>query len=119
MRNLEVTIPWKYHAKQRPRHGKSGHTFTPKATKEAEKIIAANFLEAVGHDFAPFTGPISMSVEMDKQRLHIVIEELPERDTKGMLTGDVDNYLKTVGDALNAVAYADDKQIRKLTGEKA
>lgn len=116
MRTLDITIPWKYHAKQRPRNG-GGHTYTPKPTKVAEKILKDFFLAEVGEDFVPFEGPISMSVEMDKEQLHIVITEMPDHTTK--LTGDVDNYLKTVGDALNKVAYADDKQIMDLQGVKS
>ena len=39
-----------------------------------------------------------------------------EPDSK--LRGDVDNYIKSVSDALNGVAYEDDRQIHKLSGRK-
>ena len=39
--------------------------------------------------------------------------------TKSRLTGDIDNYAKSILDALNGVAYTDDKQIVCLYLEKA
>ena len=38
---------------------------------------------------------------------------------KKRLRGDIDNYAKSVLDALNGVAYKDDKQIVRLDLEKA
>lgn len=113
---LSVVIPWKKHAKQRPRSGR-GHTYTPKATTDAEKIIRDNFLEAVGPDFKMYDGPIGVDVHMTKDKLRIEIWPMHARDNNS-LNGDIDNYLKTVLDALNGVAYVDDKQIDVLTGEK-
>jgi Holliday junction resolvase RusA-like endonuclease len=41
------------------------------------------------------------------------------KQPKSKLTGDIDNYAKSILDALNGVAYADDKQIVSLYLEKA
>lgn len=112
-----VTIPWKPHAKQRPRHGKSGHTFTPKATRDAEAAIAAAFLAAAGDKFVPFEGPLKVEVMFANEWVNIVIEEIGDYAQR-KVKGDVDNYLKTVGDALNGVAWVDDKQIVDLRGVK-
>jgi Holliday junction resolvase RusA-like endonuclease len=111
-----VTIPWKKHAKQRPRQGR-GHTYTPKPTQDAEKIIRDNFIAAVGPDFKPFEGPIAVTIDMTKDQLVIEILEREPRDNNS-LNGDIDNYAKTPLDALNGVAWVDDKQIDYLEVEK-
>ena len=111
-----VEIPWKKHAKQRPRSGR-GHTYTPEATKKAEAIIVENWRKAVGDHFEPFDGPIDVGVTMTKDTLKIGIRPAPGRDNNS-LNGDIDNYLKTVLDALNGVAWVDDKQIDYLRGTK-
>lgn len=111
-----VSFAWKKHAKQRPRSGR-GHTYTPEPTKIAEKIIRDNFLAAVGPDFVPYEGPINVQVAMTKDKILLTIADMEARDNNSM-NGDIDNYLKTVLDALNGVAYVDDKQIDHLVGWK-
>lgn len=113
---LQLTIPWKKHAKQRPRNG-GGHTYTPKATRDAEQIIAANFKQAVGGLWTPYDCPLKVAVFMSKDELHLDIEPIEVPAPKGM-TGDTDNYLKTVGDALNKIAWTDDRWIYDLRGVK-
>jgi Holliday junction resolvase RusA-like endonuclease len=116
MSGIHVGFPWKKHAKQRPRSGR-GHTYTPTVTKEAEKIIRDNFLACVGPDFKPLEGPLRVGVAMSKDRVHLTIHEIEPRNNNS-LNGDIDNYLKTVLDALNGVAWVDDKQIDYLEGWK-
>jgi crossover junction endodeoxyribonuclease RusA len=112
---VRVTIPWKPHAKQRPRSGR-GHTYTPKATKDAEQAIRDAFL-AVHPDRPPEDGPITVWIDMTNDYLEIqVLPTTPWIHRK--LRGDVDNYAKTVLDALNGIAWVDDKQIRALTVRK-
>ena len=112
-----VEIPWKKHAKQRPRNG-GGHTYTPKPTKDAEKIIRDNFLAEVGDLWTPLDGPLRVTAFMRKDTLSLSIIPLPDAAKPKGMTGDVDNYLKTVGDALNGVAWTDDKWIYDLRGVK-
>jgi Holliday junction resolvase RusA-like endonuclease len=42
----------------------------------------------------------------------------PMNIEKSMLRGDVSNYLKLVEDALNGLAYDDDRQVHRLIGKK-
>lgn len=114
---IHVTIPWKKHAKQRPRSGR-GHTYTPTATKQAEKIVADNFRAAVGPDYVPTPNPIGVSITLRKDELDISVFNYTTDHAKA-LNGDIDNYAKTVLDALNGVAWVDDKQICRLFVVKA
>lgn len=115
--SITVSFPWKVHAKQRPRSTKGGHTYTPKATKAAEKIVADNFRQAVGEGFAPLDGPLDVKVYLSDTEVGLEITQRDEH-TQKKLRGDIDNYLKTILDALNGVAYIDDRQIVSLTGVK-
>lgn len=96
--------------KGRPRFvKKTGHTYTPKETLEYEKEIASLY---TGPKFAE--GPIWVSLTFDEYKTIIKIREMDAETTFSKLRGDVDNYAKSVLDALNGVAFADDKQIMRL-----
>jgi len=96
-------------AKGRPRFGQ-GRTYTPKGTIDAEASIAA------AYNGPKFEGPVSMSCVFSPTRTTITITPL-EVDTS-TLRGDVSNYLKLVEDALNGLAYDDDRQVHRLIGRK-
>jgi crossover junction endodeoxyribonuclease RusA len=48
--------------------------------------------------------------------MEVTVEKYPDGASK--LRGDVDNYLKTVMDGLNGVAWEDDKQVHAVVAEK-
>lgn len=84
-------------SKERPRvNQKTGNVYTPKATKDAEKEIAIQYKAETDMFFEGF-------VEL---RLTFYLGTRRERDG--------DNMAKLVQDALNGVAYTDDKRIRRL-----
>lgn len=84
--------------KGRPRFTKSGHAYTPPATKAWEDQVAWKWRSM--HRFAePFLGAISVRMIFIGKRL---------------LRGDLDNYVKAVSDALNGLAWKDDRQIIEL-----
>ena len=75
-------------------------TYTPKTTRSAEQVIgesAKNGLHRLG-DF-PVDTPVKLVVD-------VYVEK------KGR--GDLDNYVKTVMDALNGVIWKDDRQVEEL-----
>lgn len=109
---VDETIPWIKHAKQRPRNGK-GRTYTPTVTKNAEKFLRARFLEIVGADFQPIDVPIGVSLALRKDDIDLTIHAYKAHEHRS-LSGDIDNYSKTILDALNGVAWVDDKQIERL-----
>jgi len=110
--HLYLELPWKVHAKQRPRNAK-GHTYTPKPTKDAEAIVKASFQQCMGVSHTPHTGPLSVELFLSNTEFGIDISTHREHENK-KLRGDIDNYAKTILDALNGVAWVDDKQIERL-----
>lgn len=97
--------------KQRPRHTRNGHTYTPDKTVQAEQNIKARYLELGLPYFGDnplkisviFYMPIPVSFSNKKRR---------ELENEPILKHpDVDNLLKLLMDALNGVCYADDRQV--------
>jgi Holliday junction resolvase RusA-like endonuclease len=105
-------------SKARPRITRSGYAYTPKATKQYEAEIAEAYK-------GPFfeEGLLSMKLRFTKDGTEMMLERLSPnpkvKQPESKLTGDIDNYAKSVLDALNGVAYKDDKQIVVLYLEKA
>ena len=105
-------------AKQRPRMSKRGFAYTPKTTALHEAAIAEMYK---GPLFAE--GDLAVRLRFVHDQIELEIERVQpnpevEQPVK-RLRGDIDNYVKSVLDALNGVAYSDDKQIVVLFAEKA
>ncbi len=109
--------------KARPRF--RGHAYTPKKTKAAEAKIKAAWLEQVGDTITAingeavhlpeFTGAVHVAVSVQRQLTKSDAKrDLYKADTK---LPDADNVAKLL-DALNGVAWKDDRQITRLTVEK-
>ena len=68
-------------------------------------------------------GLLSVKLRFTTEGTELMIEPVTNNPLvegpKTKLTGDIDNYAKSVLDALNGVAYTDDKQIVCLYLEKA
>lgn len=98
-------------AKGRPRAGKYG-MYTDKATREYEQKIKEAYIAAGGkmHE-----GAVSMSVTFSKDNITIVLDEI---QASSPLRGDIDNYLKSIMDGLNGVAYKDDGQVLNIRAHK-
>jgi len=99
-------------AKQRPRFTK-GRAFTPTETRKCEAAIKK---WAKDENIPSVTYPLRIKIE--------VLEAESKEDAVRILDsirglvyhnkGDVDNFGKTILDALNGIAYRDDKQIAHL-----
>lgn len=103
------TAVGKPRVKQRPRMTRSGRTYTPQATLEAEALLREQY------DGPLFEGPIAVRVEYFGDHQIITIEEIDGWRNESKLRGDLDNYLKVL-DGLNKHAWNDDRQIKHLTG---
>src|SRR5262245_17741489 len=96
---FSFTIPGRPQVKERPAFRRTGHSYTPKKTKEAEKRIKELY------DGPKFTGPIAVSIGLTSEEtvVHII-----DAEWDSPLRGDIDNYVKLVLDGLQGVAFEND-----------
>ena len=115
---VKFTIPGPAQAKQRPRINRNtGRVYTPGATSKYEKLVKESYGDNYFFDkefikikvIAKFQIPQSYS---KKKRDEALAGNL--RPTKA----DIDNYIKSVLDGLNKVAFLDDRYIYSITAEK-
>jgi Holliday junction resolvase RusA-like endonuclease len=107
--------------KGRPRFTRQGHCYTPKATQDYEDLIELEYKQQVGNVkyadgvplkvniFAGFKIPKTSKVKRQQMINHKL---LPTKKP------DCDNIIKIVCDALNGIAYYDDKQIVQIYIDK-
>jgi Holliday junction resolvase RusA-like endonuclease len=99
--------------KARPRHTKGGQVFTPKTTLDEEKQVKKAWEEQVGKTL---DCPVEISLRYSPTETVLTVLESPH-DAKS-LRGDLDNYVKLTMDALNEVAWEDDKQVVRIAAVK-
>lgn len=119
MDKITFEIPGEPTAKGRPRFSRQGpyvRTFTPEKTANYENLVKLEYERQSG---GAYFGETNLDVQI------VACFGIPKSTSKkkreAMLRGaicpakkpDCDNVLKIVCDALNGVAYADDKQIVK------
>lgn len=134
MKEIYFIVDGKVQPKQRPkvyrnRYTGKAHAITPRQTVEYEEKVKASFYEACDGEKFFLTGAVHMTVNV----YVAIAKSTPKKTREKMLTGeikpitrtgDLDNLLKAISDALNGVAYNDDSQIidatiRKFYGEQA
>jgi Holliday junction resolvase RusA-like endonuclease len=109
----EVTqrLVWTPHTKERPRSIvlKSGvvRNYTTHATRKAEAQLRDQWLQPL------IEGPVGVELQMSPYDVEVrVFSVLP--CTPRMRRGDIDNYAKLVLDALNKLAWVDDRHVNEL-----
>lgn len=117
---IKFIVPGNPQGKSRPRFTKNGHTYTPQKTRDYENLIekcCIKELNKIGCD--KFSGALLIDIK--------AFFSIPKSTTKAereyMQNGyifplkkpDVDNIAKVVLDALNGIAYDDDKQVQQVT----
>lgn len=113
MSDLSARINIRAVTKGRPRLGRRRKAYTPARTLEFEAAVAEAWASL--HDAQePLQGPLGMSLAIGSNHIDIHVWELEESHRPKYITGDADNYLKAVSDALNGVAYVDDKQLHHM-----
>lgn len=109
--SVTFTVPGRPYAKKRPRFSRRiGRAFDPKENATAEDSIG---VIALPHFPQPITGPVRLEI--------IATFAIPKSWSKAKAAAallqphtqkpDGDNLLKTVKDALNRIAWADDGQV--------
>lgn len=106
--------------KGRPRFSR-GHAFTPKETREKERLVGdcyrlASYKELGEVVKAPAGVPVTVSVTLLKP----LPKSKPKKITSEPFVAkpDLDNAVKLVLDGLNGIAWADDAQVTKLVAVK-
>lgn len=99
--------------KARPRFTKSGHTYTPAATKTYEAQVAKAYREAAGDLY--FHAPIFVRIEAN-YAIPKTWSKAKQEEAYKLTPGkpDADNIAKIILDALNGVAYDDDVEVTRL-----
>lgn len=96
---ISFDVPGDPVPKGRPRHTKGGHTYTPRRTTDYEAEIGGWWLRSRGIWLRPYSDPVALTVEVH-ERIH---------------ASDLDNYVKVAMDALNGLAWDDDRQVERIT----
>lgn len=99
-----IALSWSPKTKARPRFG--GNVYTDPKTRAAEAALAAQWPEL----WTPIEGPISVTTKFTDKKVHLWVTECEAPTTPGK-RGDLDNYQKLIWDAMNGLAWVDDKQI--------
>lgn len=116
MNKVKFTVYGTPVAKGRPRIGKWG-AYTPEKTVNYENLVKLSYIQECGN--AKLDGALKMQVKAyfpipkstpKKTKVKMETETYPH--TK---RSDADNVLKSIADALNAVAYDDDAQISSVS----
>ena len=100
--------------KGRPRFTRTGHVYTPQATRQAERAIADAWIQSTNAR-APHNGPIMIHLQFVFTPPASWPKWKREQAAGGRILHttkpDVDNLAKLVLDALNGHAWIDDSQI--------
>ena len=115
---IKFTIPGPAQAKQRPRVNRNtGRIYTPGATSKYEKLVKESYGDNPRFEDQFISVKILFKFEVPKsyskkKRSEALAGNL--RPTKA----DIDNYIKSVLDGLNKVAFLDDRYIYNIMAEK-
>ena len=115
---VEFTVPGPCVAKPRPRFSsKTGRTYTPNNGHKYEKLVR----ECYGDNYYFDDKFIKIKISV----YFTVPKSYNKQKTKNALDGkifptkaDLDNYVKTICDGLNGVAFRDDRYIVGIEAEK-
>ena len=111
MNNVTFIIPGQIVTKARPRKGKFGNVYTPEKTTNYENLVKFIYQNTINEHFG--TSPLGVNIvayfrpsEESKKYLNYGLRCVAHKD--------LDNIAKTILDALNGIAYKDDKQVCEM-----
>lgn len=115
-----VFVPGQPVAKARPRvtmRGGKPRAYTPKKTADFESLIKSHW-----KGLPVMTGPLHLSLvfylQIPQSWSNKKKSQAEHGEIRPTSRPDIDNYVKSVMDALNSIAYEDDSQVVELTVRK-
>ena len=115
---VKFIIPGPAQAKQRPRiNKKTGRVYTPNATHKYEKLVKECYGDRHFFDSQYISVKITFKFSIPKSYSKAEYYEALIREIRPK-KADIDNYIKSVLDGLNGVAFTDDRYICHLEAEK-
>lgn len=121
MRKIELVIEGEPVAKGRPKLSRYG-TYTPKKTKDYEELVKKAWNESKYADFEPLETAIKISVVFYRGIQKSGSKQIKDAKNKGLILPtikpDIDNYMKSILDGLNGLAYVDDSQVCSIKASK-
>ncbi len=122
---VELIVPGEPVGKGRPRftvQGGRAIAYTPKATKEYEDIIKQLYILQYNEMQFVEDEPLELEIRacygIPKSTSKALRERMLSEDIACVKKPDIDNVVKIVCDALNGLAYSDDKQIIDIEAHK-
>lgn len=113
-------------AKARPRFTKmqdgKPFVYTPLETRKYENLIKLIYMDYHGATIDELQGELKLTVmayfKMPKSASKKKKQQMELGEIRPIKKPDMDNIIKIVSDALNGIAYEDDKQITNVVAEK-
>ena len=127
---VRFTIPGPAQGKGRPRFSrKSGAAFTPAKTRNHEAFVKMLAVQAMQDDYngityvprAPFDTPVALIVQIFctiPPSWNKAKREAAKANVIRPGKPDIDNVIKSIGDAMNGVVYTDDSLIYRVEATK-
>lgn len=119
---IELTVQGNPVGKARPRHTKSGHTYTPEKTTSYENLVKLMYSQNYKSVVFDADIPLAISIEAYMPIPQSASKKKAELMKQNILLPtkkpDCDNIAKIICDALNGIAYPDDKQIVSMLVSK-
>jgi len=120
VKRIEFTIPGPPGRKERPRVAR-GRAYTPKQTAQAENLVKLMFQQAAPHH-TPHEGPVDIVLVIGRRPPKSWPKWRRESQAPAMRrcckAPDIDNTVKLVCDALNGLAYRDDRQVAAVEARR-
>lgn len=118
MKDYIFTVKGQPKGKGRPRFTENGHVYTPESTRIYEEEIKIRYKEKYKNEM--LDGNIAVEVFINKKPAsYLGIKKYNKLLGKYCnIKPDTDNVVKAVLDALNGVAYADDKNVVEIYAVK-
>lgn len=122
MEEIHFIIPGRPVGKGRPRFTRNGHCWTPDKTVAYERDIKLSYWSTYGHRKYEADKALAVEIILYYPRPKNMAKYKRLMAQKGVLRPtvkpDVDNVIKAILDALNGVAFDDDRQIVQIECEK-